>query len=74
VPLCKDGRIKGRGEERSPLVAYAATLFYLDNQRLPIAEMVRRFHEARHKIERRVRRGGPAIYAVTAGGVEKRWP
>lgn len=74
VPLCKDGRIKGRTTERSPLVTYRATLFYLDNQRLLVAEMVRRFHQARHKIERRARRRGPAIYAVTADGVEKRWP
>jgi hypothetical protein len=74
VPLCKDGRIKGRDKERSPLVIHQATLFFLDSQKIQVAEMVRRFHQSRHKIERRARRGGPAIYAVTAEGVEKRWP
>jgi hypothetical protein len=74
VPLCKDGRIKGRNKERDPLIVYCAVLFYLDNQQLPRAEMVRRFHHARQKIERRVRRGGPAAYAVTADDVRKTWP
>jgi NAD(P)-dependent dehydrogenase (short-subunit alcohol dehydrogenase family) len=34
VPLCKDGRIKGRHHEREPLVVHSAVLFYLDNQQL----------------------------------------
>jgi len=74
VPLCKDGRIKGRNHERGPLIVHQASLFYLDNQQLLVAEMVRRFDQARDAIERRARRGGPAIYAVTAHGVDKRWP
>lgn len=74
VPLCKDGRIKGRSKERDPLIVHRSVLFYLDNQQLPLAEMVRRFHEARQKIERRVRRGGPAAYAVTVDDVRKTWP
>jgi hypothetical protein len=34
VPLCKDGRIKGRHHEREPLVVHSAVLFHLDNQQL----------------------------------------
>jgi hypothetical protein len=32
APLCKDGRIKGRIDERAPLEAHRAVLFYLDNE------------------------------------------
>jgi hypothetical protein len=74
VPLCKDGRIKGRAAERNPLVTYEATLFYLDNQRLLVAEMVARFVANRSHIERAARRGGPAIYAVSADTIRKTWP
>jgi hypothetical protein len=74
VPLSKDGRIKGRGHERSPLVTYSGTLFYLDNQQLKIAAMVERFHLNRQRIERAARRGGPAIYAVSADSIRKAWP
>lgn len=49
-------------------------LFYLDNQRLLRAEMIRRFHNARDKIYRAVRRGGPAAYAVNADGIRRTWP
>lgn len=75
VPLCKDGRIRGREHEREPLERFRAVLFYLDNQRLRRADMVQRFDQARFKIERRTRRSGPAIYAVRADGkVDKVWP
>jgi hypothetical protein len=74
VLLSKDGRIKGRGHERSPLVTYAGTLFYLDNQELRIAAMVERSHLNRGRIEHAVRRGGPAIYAVSANGIRTTWP
>lgn len=74
VPLCKDGRIKGRDCERQPLETYRAVLFYLDNQQLTRAEMVARFHRHRADIERRVRRGGPAACAVRANRVDKTWP
>jgi PIN like domain len=74
VPLCKDGRIKGRARERNPLVVFEAALFYLDNQQLRIAEMVSRFETNRERIERAARRGGPAIYAVSAMAIRKTWP
>lgn len=74
VPLCKDGRIKGRSHEHNPLVVHQATLFYLDNQQLLIADMVARFEANRSQIERAARRGGPAIYAVTADTIRKTWP
>ena len=74
VPLCKDGRIKGRAREHHPLIEYAAVLFYLDNQQLPIIEMVARFENNRDSITRAVLRGGPAIYAVGNKGVRKTWP
>lgn len=74
VPLCKDGRIRGRSREHNPLIEHRGTLFYLNNQRLPIAEMVARFEVNRRRIERAARRGGPAIYAVTEDSIEKTWP
>lgn len=73
-PLCKDGRIKGRSHERAPLEAHQAVLFYLDNQCLVRAEMIRRFHGARQHIHRAVVRGGPAAYAVNAVGIRRTWP
>lgn len=63
-PLCKDGRIKGRQAERQPLEVHGAVLFYLDNQQLVVAEMVRRFHHSQQAIYRAVARGGPRAYAV----------
>lgn len=72
--MCKDGRIKGRHLERAPLDTYGAVLFYLDNQRLLVNDMVRRFHEAQGQIYRAVARGGPRAYAVTAKGIRLTWP
>lgn len=73
-PLCKDGRIKGREVEREPLERYGAVLFYLDNQRLVVAEMVERFHFSQMAITRAVARGGPAAYAVRAADIRRTWP
>lgn len=74
VPLCKDGRIKGRHHERGPLVVRSAVLFYLNNQQLRRDEMIARFERARMAIERAVERGGPAVYAVTETTVRRVWP
>lgn len=74
VPICKDGRIRGRTAERNPLVVHHAVLFYLDNQQLRIAEMVARLDANRARIERAARRGGPAIYAISADSVRRTWP
>ena len=74
VPVCKDGRIKGRTDERHPLVVHQAALFYLDNQQLRIADMIARLSVNHARIERAAKRGGPAIYAVSADGVRKTWP
>ncbi|MFK0169222.1 toxin-antitoxin system, toxin component, PIN family protein [Streptomyces sp. NPDC090306] len=73
-PLCKDGRIKTRAHEREPLVDAAGVLFYLDNQQLPIAEMVRRIHGAQADIYRAARRKGPAAYAIGSDGLRRTWP
>ncbi|MEV0687183.1 hypothetical protein AB0I35_25270 [Nocardia sp. NPDC050378] len=74
VPLCKDGRIKGRAVERAPLGKHAAVMFYLDNQQLTISAMIERVHNARAAIHHAVERGGPAAYAVTAQGIRRTWP
>jgi hypothetical protein len=74
IPLCKDGRIKGRPTERAPLELYRAVLFYLDNQRLLRVDMISRFHRAQEQIYRAVSRGGPAAYAVNADGLRRTWP
>lgn len=74
VPLCKDGRIQARAVERQPLEDHKAVLFYLNNQQLKIVEMVARFHAAQAQIYRAARRGGPAAYAVSAVGIERKWP
>ncbi|UGQ09509.1 toxin-antitoxin system, toxin component, PIN family protein [Yinghuangia sp. ASG 101] len=74
VPVCKDGRIRGRDHERRPLEEHAGVLFYLDNQGLPIAEMVRRLHAAQDAIHRAVARCGPATYAVRVDRIERTWP
>lgn len=73
-PLCKDGRIKGRQAERAPLEVHGGVLFYLDNQQLVVAEMVRRFHDAQRAIYRAVARGGPRAYAVGVSGIRPTWP
>lgn len=73
-PLCKDGRIRGRDAERAPVEQHQAVLFYLDNQRLVVDEMVRRFHQAQNAIYRAVSRGGPRIYAVGQNGIRLTWP
>jgi hypothetical protein len=72
--MCKDGRIKGRPQERAPIEVHAAVLFYLDNQQLRRTEMIGRFHGARDAIHRAITRGGPAIYAVSAEGIRRTWP
>ncbi|MEU7475327.1 hypothetical protein AB0A63_05040 [Lentzea sp. NPDC042327] len=74
VPLCKDGRIKGRPPERRPVEDRLAVLFYLDNQQLRRDEMISRFHNAQAAIHRAVTRGGPAIYAVKEDGIRRTWP
>jgi hypothetical protein len=74
IPLCKDGRIKGRDHERAPLEIHRAVLFYLDNQCLVRREMIARFHQAQAQIHRAVQRGGPAAYAVGATGIRRTWP
>lgn len=60
--------------ERAPVERHAAVLFYLDNQRLVVREMVRRFHDAQSMIYQAVERGGPRIYAVRADGIRCTWP
>ncbi|MFH8656307.1 PIN-like domain-containing protein [Streptomyces afghaniensis] len=74
VPLCKDGRIRGRDREREPIERLAGVLFYLDNQSLRIDEMVQRIHHAQAQIYRAVTRGGPAIYTIKNDGINKTWP
>ncbi|MFC3450070.1 PIN-like domain-containing protein [Amycolatopsis speibonae] len=73
-PLCKDGRIKGRHAEREPLELYGGVLFYLDNQRLVVADMIERFHASQAAIYRAIERGGPRAYAVGASGIRSTWP
>ncbi|WP_208720012.1 hypothetical protein [Amycolatopsis circi] len=73
-PLCKDGRIKGRDSERAPLEKYGGVLFYLDNQRLRVDDMVARFEQHRQAIYRAVARGGPHAYAVGAQRLRATWP
>lgn len=74
VPMCKDGRIKGRRTERAPIEAHEAVLFYLDNQQLRRSEMINRFQNARDAIHAAIERGGPAIYAVSADNIRRTWP
>jgi hypothetical protein len=74
VPLCKDGRIRGRDHEREPVERYAGVLFYLDNQQLLVDEMVRRIARAEAEIIRAVTRGGPALYAIGADAIRRTWP
>jgi hypothetical protein len=73
-PPCKDGRIKGRHAERAPLEAYGGVLFYLDNQRLLVVEMVTRIHRCQHSIHRAVERGGPRAYAIGETDIRSTWP
>jgi hypothetical protein len=73
-PMCKDGRIKGRDVERAPLESHGGVLFYLDNQRLLVAEMIDRFHHNQQAIYRAVDRGGPRTYAVGATEIRATWP
>lgn len=74
VPLCKDGRIKGRSHEREPIERLSGVLFYLNNQSLRIEAMVSRIHQAQPHVYRAVARGGPAIYAITESGIIRTWP
>lgn len=76
IPLHKDGRIIGNPTERAPIERHVAPMFFLDNQRLPIVEMVRRFHDNQSKIYAIThrRRKAAACYAVSGTGVHKRWP
>jgi hypothetical protein len=73
-PLHKDGRIRGREVERRPLAEFSAPMFYLDNQQLPIAEMVRRFHGSQAQVYRARRRKRAACYVVSATGIRRTWP
>ena len=74
VPLCKDGRIRGRDHEREPIERLAGVLFYLDNQQLLADEMVRRIASAEAAIIKAVSRGGPALYAIGADTIRLTWP
>ncbi|EST27074.1 hypothetical protein [Streptomyces niveus] len=49
-------------------------LFYLDNQQLRSAEMVKCLVAHRDAIYRAVEKGGPAAYAVRHDRVERTWP
>jgi hypothetical protein len=73
-PLHKDGRIRGTDAERRPLEEFDAPMFYLDNQQLKIAEMVRRFHSAERQIHIKTRTSGAACFAVSADGIRRTWP
>lgn len=73
-PLHKDGRIRGRDVERRPLVEFDAPMFYLDNQQLRIAEMVKRFHAAQPQIHIKTRTSGAACFAVSDEGIRRTWP
>ncbi|WP_132877033.1 hypothetical protein [Tamaricihabitans halophyticus] len=73
-PLCKDGRIKGRHAERAPLETHRGVLFYLDNQRLLVTEMINRLHRSQRQIYRAVERGGPRAYAVGHNDIRATWP
>jgi hypothetical protein len=48
-------------------------MFYLDNQQLKIAEMVRRFHAAQRQIHIKTRTSGAACFAVSADGIRRTW-
>ena len=74
VPLCKDGRIRGRDHEREPIERHAGVLFYLDNQQLLVDEMVRRIARAGAEIIKAVARSGPALYAIGADTIRQTWP
>lgn len=74
VPLCKDGRIRGRDHERAPIERHGGVLFYLDNQQLKIDEMVRRILGAEADIIAAVTRGGPALYAIGTDSIRRTWP
>lgn len=73
-PLHKDGRIRGTEAERRPLVEFQAPMFYLDNQQLRIAEMVRRFHAAQRQIYLKTQSAEAACFAVSAQGIRRTWP
>ncbi len=73
-PLHKDGRIRGRDIERRPLVEFDSPMFYLDNQQLRIAEMIRRFHDAQAQIHIKTRTSGAACFAVSDEGIRRTWP
>lgn len=74
MPLCKDGRIKGRDHEREPVERHRGVLFYLNNQQLLVADMVQWIHQAQALIYRACQRPGPACYAITRHGIDRTWP
>ncbi|MGV0618178.1 hypothetical protein ABQE58_25120 [Mycolicibacterium elephantis] len=76
IPFHKDGRIRGNPTERKPIERHRCPMFYLDNQQLPIDEMVRRIHMNQSKVYAivRRRRRSAACYAINNTGVHKRWP
>jgi hypothetical protein len=55
-------------------VEFSAPMFYLDNQQLPIAEMVRRFHGSQAQIYRATELQRAACYSVSATGIRRTWP
>lgn len=73
-PLHKDAGIKRRDIEREPLIEHRSPMFYLDNQQLPIAEMVERFDQNRVGIFHRAVTGKAACYAVGEHGLRRTWP
>jgi hypothetical protein len=73
-PLHKDSRIHGKEAERRPLVEFDKPMFYLDNQQLKIAEMVRRLHTSQRQIHIKTRSSGAACYAVSEDSIRRTWP
>jgi PIN domain-containing protein len=50
LPFHKDGRIVGNPTEREPIELHRSPTFYLDDEQLPIDEVLRRIHMNQSKI------------------------
>lgn len=71
VVFMKDTRIRYNRTEREVMQAYGTRCFCLSNQRLPAAEMAKRFLENLDAIVQACGDTGPFIYAVHHNRIER---
>lgn len=72
--LTQDDRIRYRASELAAFAEGSSVLFCLASASLRVQQKIERFHGVRSVIRRVIDLGGPAIFKVYDGRIERKWP